>query len=114
MSGTRVTDAGLGWVAKACSDLRTLKVRNCFHVSGAGLYMLGYGCPKLSELDLTNCEQLKDNDFKLFAQGSSDKQDELAAVRNAKLEAARKVRQPLHQETGVDTPRFVVCAAPSS
>ena len=98
MSGTRVTDAGLGWVSQACSGLRTLKLKDCFHITGSGLYMVGYGCPKLTEVDLTNCEQLTDNDFKLFGQGSSDKQDEMAAIRKAKLDAAHKVRCIPHRK----------------
>lgn len=59
--------------------------------TGAGLYLVAYGCPKLEEVDLTRCEQLTDNDALLYARGGADRADVAAEKARRKLAAARQV-----------------------
>ena len=65
----KVTDAGLGHLAKGCPLLQNINLTCCKKVTDAGLEHLAKGCPSLQNIDLGNCDKVTDAGLGHLAKG---------------------------------------------
>lgn len=59
-SGCRVTDLGLGSIARGCPSLRVLSLWNVSSIADDGLIEIANGCHQLEKLDLCGCPTISD------------------------------------------------------
>ncbi|CAL9082142.1 unnamed protein product [Musa acuminata var. zebrina] len=64
-----ISDVGLFVIAQACTDLRSLALRNCIKVSDRGLAAIAQNCSALKNLELTNAFSVTDRGLMLIASG---------------------------------------------
>lgn len=67
----RVSDRGIGAVARGCPKLTALSVANCTRLSGGSLLALAKYCKGLEEINLCFCSEIQDNPVATLVQGCS-------------------------------------------
>lgn len=66
-SGCRVTDVGLGAVARSSPSLRVVSLWNTPYITDKGLSRIADHCPLLEKLDLSRCPQITDKGVSAIA-----------------------------------------------
>ncbi|CAA7409883.1 unnamed protein product [Spirodela intermedia] len=66
-SSRRVTDVGLGAVARSSPSLRVLSLWNTPYITDKGLSQIANRCPLLEKLDLSRCPQITDKGISAIA-----------------------------------------------
>lgn len=66
-----ITDVGIVKLAKSCKDLKRIKLNNCVKVTDESAICLAMNCPRLLEVDFTNCN-INDDALKTIFEYSHD------------------------------------------
>ncbi|XP_057295993.1 dynein regulatory complex subunit 6-like isoform X1 [Hydractinia symbiolongicarpus] len=71
MSRTEISDASLRHLSRDCNSLQYLNIAHCANISNRGLHYLasGKGSQKLIYLDMSGCDQITRDGFKMLSKG---------------------------------------------
>ncbi|CAH8353395.1 unnamed protein product [Eruca vesicaria subsp. sativa] len=72
---SKVTDAGLGAIARGCSSLKVLSLWNLPAVSDVGVSEIARSCPMLEKLDLSRCPGITDKGLVAIAENCKNLSD---------------------------------------
>ncbi|KAG2245206.1 hypothetical protein Bca4012_014814 [Brassica carinata] len=72
---SKVTDAGLGAVARGCSSLKVLSLWNLPAVSDVGVSEIARSCPMIEKIDLSRCPGLTDKALVAIAENCGNLSD---------------------------------------
>lgn len=63
----KITENGVGSLAKGCPNLEVIQVKGCFQLSTKGIRRLTESCANIRELNLQDCKEIDNSSMDLIS-----------------------------------------------